>query len=364
MLRFILAVASTALIAQNPRPPAITSPELLADGRVIFRIWAPKAAEVQLSGDWMGPQPPTPLAKSEDGVWTVTAGPLPPNIYSYGFLVDGVRASDPACRCTLASARRFASSTFTVAGPAAQAWEPRAVAKGTLHFETYFSKAQQRIRNFVVYTPPDYHASGSRRFPVLLLLPGTPGDELDWTLGGGFAHVIFDNLIAEGKMRSMVVAMHVSDVLPSGRRVEHLREFEPIVVNDLLPELKKRYRLENKPEHWAIAGLSLGGEFAMTVGLRHPELFLTAASISGSMVEADFDDRYGVAMKRDAGIKKRYRLIWIGCGADDVFAGGNQALVKKFRSAGIDATQYVLPGFHAMPVFRQQLVELLPKLFR
>jgi enterochelin esterase family protein len=214
-----------------------------------------------------------------------------------------------------------------------------------------------------VYTPPQYPASSSTRYPVLLLLPGTPGNEADWTLGGGFAHILFDNLIAARKMPPTIVVMHASDVLPSGTRAAHLQAFEPIVVKELLPEVKQRYRVENRPEHWAIAGLSLGGEFAMTVGLRHPELFRSVGSISGSMIERDFEDRFGKALASPASLAKQLRLVWIGCGTEDLFAAGNEALVSKLRAAGIPATYYSIAGFHSMPVFRQQLVELLGVLF-
>lgn len=357
-------IAAITLAAQAPKPPDIASPEVSSDGRVVFRLWAPKASEVQLSGDWMGPQPPLALAKSEQGVWTVSAGPFEPNVYTYGFIVDGVRASDPACRCTLAAAGRFALSRFTVPGSTPQPWEARAVPSGTLHHESYFSKRQQRIRNFMVYTPAEYRTRASKLFPALVLLPGTPGDESDWTRGGGFANVIFDNLIDEGKMLPMAVVMHASDVLPRGTRAAHLQEFEPLLIDEIMPEVKRRYRLERKPDLWAIAGLSLGGEFAMTVGLRHPELFRSVASISGSMVERDFEDRFGRALADPAKIAEQYRLIWIGCGEEDIFAGGNRSLASRMKAAGIPAAHRVMPGFHAMPVFRRQLVELLPKLFR
>ena len=364
MLRFGLAVIAVSIAyAQNAQPPRLTSPEVLANGQVTFRLWAPNASDVKLSGDWMGPQPPSALTKSGDGVWSITVGPLSPNAYTYGFLVDGVRASDPSCRCTLASADRFASSRFTIPGSPPKPWEDSRAPKGTLHYETYFSKLQQRSRSYVVYTPPAYQQTPSKQYRGLLLLPGTPGNELDWTLGGGLAHVVFDNLIAAGRMPPTVVVMHVSDVLSNGQRSAHLQAFEPIIVSELLPEVKVRYRVEKNPEHWAIAGLSLGGEFAMTVGLRHPELFRSVASISGSIVERDFEDRFGKAFGDAAMIKKQYRLLWIGCGAADVFAGGNKALASKLEGLGIPVKFHSIPGSHTMPVFRQQLVELLPVLF-
>ena len=337
----------------------------MPDRRVALRLWAPNATDVQLSGDWMGPTPPVPLIKDEKGVWTVTVGPLDPNIYTYGFLVNGVRTSDPSCRCTLAWAGRSASSKFIVRGSVPEAWEERRVPNGTLHSETYFSAQQQRSRAFLVYTPPEYRTSSSRKYPVLVLLPGTPGDENDWTSGGGFAHVVFDNLIAERKMQAMIVVMHAADVLMSGgQRADNLRELEPLLISELVPEIRKRYRVDSKPQSWALAGLSLGGEAAMTIGLRHPELFRSVASISGSLVERDFEDRFGKSLSRAEDVRRQYRLIWAGCGSEDIFFGGNKAFAAKLKAAAVPHDFREFAGFHVMPVFRRQLVELLPKFFR
>src|SRR6185295_15931685 len=123
-------------------------------------------------------------------------------------------------------------------------WDDRNTPKGTLHYEPFFSKQLQRPSRAVVYTPPNYRQSPSRRYPVLVLLPGTPGDENDWTIGGGFAHTMFDNLIADGKIPPMLVVMHASDILPSGTRAAHLKAVEPALLNDLFPEIRKRYRVE------------------------------------------------------------------------------------------------------------------------
>ena len=157
------------------------------------------------------------LIKGTDGTWTAIVGPLEPNRYGYAFLVDGVRASDPSCRCSLMWANRAAESTFIIPADPPKPWEPQGRPAGVLHHEQFFSSRQQLMRRFIVYTPPDYESSAVRAYPLLVLLPGTPGDERDWTSGGGFAEVMFDNLIAEGRMVPMVVVMHASDVLDSSR---------------------------------------------------------------------------------------------------------------------------------------------------
>ncbi|MGH8630528.1 MAG: alpha/beta hydrolase [Burkholderiales bacterium] len=82
----------------------------------------------------------------------------------------------------------------------------------------------------------------------------------------------------------------------SGRSDNNLREFEAILVKELLPLVRRRYRVRSDPRSWAIAGLSLGGEFGIHVGLKHPELFRSVALLSGSLVPASFDARYGPAL--------------------------------------------------------------------
>jgi enterochelin esterase-like enzyme len=363
---FITLIAtglSVPLLLAQERP-RIVSPEVQADRRVVFRLWAPQASDVQLSGDWMGRQPPVKLVKSDDGVWSVTVGPMAANIYTFGFLVDGVRASDPSCRCTVTWAGRASSSKFVVPAETPLVWDNQNQAPGTLHHERFYSKLQQRMRRFVVYTPPGYELSGSRSYPTLILLPGTPGDENDWTSGGGFAEVMFDNLIAQGKMVPMLVVMHASDVLENGKRDDNLRQFEPLLIDELLPLVRKRYRVSSQPRLWAIAGLSLGGEFAMAVGLRHPELFRTVASLSGSLVPSSFANRFGQALAQAKAVSRDYRLIWVGCGSEDIFFDGAKAFAGQLQVAGIPHIFRQYDGAHVMPVFRQELAELLPLLFR
>jgi enterochelin esterase-like enzyme len=360
----LFCVAAT-LTAQEP--PIIVSPEIRPDRSVVLRVWAPKAAEVLVTGDWLGTNPPASLSKDTQGVWTVTVGPLPAGIYGYAFLVDGTRTTDPACRCTFAwGGGRASSSGFTIRGDKPTVWENQNRPPGTLHYERFYSNVQQRMRRFVVYTPPRYDPSNSRRYPVMVLLPGTPGDETDWTSGGGFVELLFDNLIAEGRMEPMIVVMHASDVdtrAEQRRGDDNLRQFERILAEELVPAVKQRYRVVGSPDSWAIVGLSLGGEFGMFAGLNHPELFRTIGSISGSLVPSSFERRFGPALARPE-TAKNYRLLWIGSGTEDTFFNGAKLFTERLQSARIAHTFRQYPGGHVMPVFRQQLEELLPQIFR
>jgi enterochelin esterase family protein len=211
---FLIAIALWLLPVSTAtqEPPVLVSPEVRPDRSVVFRLSAPKAIEVQLSGDWMT-GPPVPLAKDGSGIWTAIQGPLDPNIYGYSLIVDGVWADDPMCRCTIGfTGGRGASSRFLIAAQPPAVWENRDKPAGSLHHERFYSRSQQRMRGVIVYTPPSFDPKAARRYPVLVLLSGSPGDETEWTNGG--ADIVFDNLIAQGKMMPSIVVMHASDVDP------------------------------------------------------------------------------------------------------------------------------------------------------
>ena len=87
-----LALATTAA-AQGP-PPAVRSPEVHADRTVTFRLRAP-AAGVELVGEVLQGKGAQAMTKGADGVWSVTIGPLPPEIWIYNFRVQGVDLQDP-----------------------------------------------------------------------------------------------------------------------------------------------------------------------------------------------------------------------------------------------------------------------------
>jgi enterochelin esterase family protein len=161
--------------------------------------------------------------------------------------------------------------------------------------------------------------------------------------------------------------MHASDVLnpPDQRRGDaNLHAFETVVTSELVPLVRKRYRADSAPRAWAIAGLSLGGEFGMYVGLKHPDLFSTVASLSGSLVPAAFETRFAPLLADPAAVRRQSRLICIGCGSEDVFLGGARDFAARLQRANIPQVFREFAGPHSLPVARLQLAELLPLLFR
>jgi enterochelin esterase-like enzyme len=157
----------------------VVSPEIAGDRTVTFRIYAPKAIEVMVTGDWMSrTDKPIPLLKRDDGVWVGTAEP---NVYLYGFNVDGVRTTDPENSNTIVTGGRFAQSSLEIRGEVPLPCEGQTAHKGTIHIEFFDSMLQRRERSYYVYAPPGYENKRGTGLPVLVLLPGTPGTEADWS---------------------------------------------------------------------------------------------------------------------------------------------------------------------------------------
>src|SRR5918993_2713687 len=141
MQRFIVALLAAAFMtkAQAPATPAVVSPDVQSDGRVTFRLDAPKAAEAAFFGDWMKPGSSEKMTKGADGIWSITVGPLKPSIYIYNFILDGVPIADPV-NPRIKLRARTSASLVEVRGSEPQPWIPRDVPHGTVQIAWQHSK--------------------------------------------------------------------------------------------------------------------------------------------------------------------------------------------------------------------------------
>jgi hypothetical protein len=181
---------------RQPTPnDTLKSPEVLPDHRVVFRIYAPKAAEVTVSGDWISQGRGTGgnLEKDDQGVWSITVGPLVPDFYGYSFLVDGVRTVDPK-NALLKPGVTANDNMFEVAGEEEAFEATRPVPHGEVRQVWYQSSALDMTRSMHVYTPPG-DESGNAKYPVFSLLHGGGDDDRGWSTIGR-AGFIMDNLLA------------------------------------------------------------------------------------------------------------------------------------------------------------------------
>jgi enterochelin esterase-like enzyme len=333
----------------------IKSPDVGADGRITFRISAPKASEVLVSTEWDYKR--TPLVKAENGVWSVTLGPVGPNVYSYQFIIDSVPTLDP--RNAEIKQGAPAQSLVEVGGTASP-FALRDVPHGVVEVVRYHSKSLDAERRMHVYLPPGYDQDPSRMFPVLFLLHGSGDNDAHWT-NLGRANLILDNLIAERKAEPMIIVMPHGHT-PGRAGPGNNAAFADDLLKDIVPYVETRYRTKPGPENHAIAGLSMGGGQSVSVGLRNSGMFGFVISFSGSVPNTP--QAVADLVPDPKALNDHLRLLWVGCGRGDFLLKRNQDFIAALDQAGVKHTWHESEGMHHWPLWRTYLVEVAPLLFR
>jgi len=347
------------------QPPPIVSCEVKQDRTVIFRLRAAEATDVKVGGDFV--QGAQAMAKGEDGVWTVTLGPLNPAIYSYTFRVNGVSVLDPV-NPMIQLGERSSSSMFEVPGDAPASYDLQNVPHGTVHINYYDSKSLGVPRRIDVYTPPGYE-SGKGAFPVLYLLHGSGDTEAGWTAIGR-ANLILDNLIAQGKAKPMIV------VMPYGRAREDVYlapfatantqpdAFANDLLNDVIPMVEKFYRISGKPEQRAIAGLSMGGGQALQIGLHNLDKFHAIGAFSAALRAQNVEEQYKDVLGDAAGTNKKLKVFYIACGKADSLFEPAQSFDQILTKHEIKHSFVPSEEGHVWRNWRNYLTDFAPQLFR
>ena len=357
---------AVSVFPQSASP--IISPDIHADRSVTFRLFAPAAKQVQLRCEGVGSKV---LDKDTNGIWSITVPPLEPDIYAYSFNADGLRLTDPN-NVLFEYNLQFSESLLHVRGTNTLPWEFAKVPHGELHRHFYHSTIANDDRDFLVYTPPNYNPSAWKKYPVLYLLHGYTEDTSAWTTAGR-ANLIFDNLIASNHAKPMVVVMplgygDMSVVRPGerglsarGLRQMSMQKFGDTLLQEVLPQVEKAYRVSSDRQQRAIAGLSMGASEALLTGLNHSDKFAWIGAFSAGGLGTNYTEQFP---KADSGLNTRLRLLWISCGRGDSLFGGNLALVDWLKSKDV-ATKWVeTPGEHSYRVWRRNLAEFAPLLFQ
>ncbi len=359
--------------AAAPQAPAVVSPEVSADRRITFRIHAPQAQSVRLTGTDIPDNRQSPLTKADNGVWEVTLGPVPTGAYRYNFNVDGVATIDPRNPSTSESNTNTWSLVYV---PGAELMDTKQVPHGAVAEVTYYSTTLGRFRRMHVYTPPGYE-QGRNRYPVFYLLHGAGDSDDAWTTVGR-AGFILDNLIAAGKAKPMIVAMpagHTSAVRGPNSTTEFVNDF----VTDLLPHVEKTYRVIPDRANRAIAGLSMGGDQSLRIGVANLEKFSAIGIYSSGLIGLAGPPRPGAptnaptgqawieqnrAALDSAAAKKGLKLFWFATGVDDFLMPTTKATVEMFKKHGFDPVFKETQGGHTWLNWRDYLIEFAPLLFQ
>ncbi len=380
---FLLPLAATARAQENrPRPeggrsgPQVVSPQVDEDRKVTFRLLAPQAESVRLSGGDMPQARNAELTKGENDVWEVTLGPVDPGAYRYTFQVDGVSVVDPRNPQTSESNNNVWSLVIV---PGSEISDLKDVPHGAVAEVPYYSKSLQRFRRMHVYTPPGYETS-SEKYPVFYLLHGASDSDDSWS-SIGRAGIILDNLIAAGRAKPMIVVMPAGHTGPfrfgppsenSGNR--QVDQFTEDFVNDLKPFVEQRYRVHNDRAHRAIAGLSMGGAQTLNITIPHLDeyayvgvyssgVFGIAGGGRAAAAGPSWEERHQEALD-DAERKNGLKLLWFATGKEDFLLDTTKATVAMFEKHGFDVVYEETEGGHTWINWRQYLADFAPKLFQ
>ncbi len=354
----------------------LKSTEVLPDHRVGFRSYAPKASAVTLTGDFVtqGRGTAGPMQKDDEGVWSLTVGPLVPDFYSYSFNVDGVRTIDPRNPMVKQGVASL-DSIFLVPGPEAAYENVQPVPHGEVRAVWYDSKTLGVPRRMQVYTPPGYERS-SAKYPVFYLIHGGGDGDSGWSTIGR-AGFILDNLIAERKIKPMIVVMPngsmtlpgVTNPMGGGRgattpeaiavRIATISKLHDAFVSDLLtgiiPHVESTYRVLATRENRAIAGLSMGGAETMRAAPSNVDKFAWIGVFSMGLqqgvnagVNSDFVERNAAFFADPEKTNKQVKLFWIAAGKDDRTVGdGPKRLAGTLKAHNIRHEYHETEGGHA-----------------
>lgn len=358
--------------ARTPTPnDTLQSPEVLDDKRVMIQIYAPKASDVTVGGDFLSDNKPLSLTKNDQGVWSVLIGPLKPDYYAYTLTVDGVRTMDPKNPVVKQGVNSL-ENILAVPGPETAYEDNRAVPHGEVREVWYASNTLGMMRRMHVYTPPGYEKS-TGKYPVFYLLHGGGDDDSGWnTIGrSGF---ILDNLMAAGKAKPMIVVMPNGSMPlpaqpgpPDAQMMNRVRDmFAVELLKEIIPTVEKTYRTLTTPENRAIAGLSMGGFQTLNVTLTHPELFNYVGVFSSGFFGAAADEadaKYATVLN-DPSFNKGKKLFWISIGKDDFVMESNKKTLALLDKHQIKYQYKESTGGHTWVNWRQYLHEYTPLLFR
>ena len=349
--------SDTAVVKEDFRPSVLNQPGqqypmVNSQGYARFRVVAPDAKSVIVSLG-LGGRGGTVLRKDKEGVWVgTTDGPMDEGFHYYHLAIDGGVFNDPGTKNYYGSCRW--ESGIEIPAHDEDFYAMKQVPHGNVQQVYFYSKSTDTHRRAFVYTPPTY-GKDKKKYPVLYLQHGWGEDETAWS-NQGHANLIMDNLIAEGKIEPFIIVMTygmTNDVKFGHIKEFTAKEFETVLVDELIPYIDSNFRTQADKKHRAMAGLSMGGFETKLITLRRPEVFNYYGLLSGGTYAPD-----------DITDKKQVASIFISCGSKENPDGVTKA-VNDLKADGFKATSFVSPDTaHEWLTWRRALNEFAPLLFK
>jgi enterochelin esterase-like enzyme len=380
---FSLIILASPYHTQGQRRPSnIISPEVLSDNSVIFRIKAPNATKVEVSGTWAKEFMKTIPMVKKDSIFEVKIGPLPSDMYEYDIIVDGVPMLDPLNK-TVTRDGAWIQSRLMVSGGLGDIIDVKPVPHGDLKAVWYDSPTVGKDqRRMFIYTPPNYDKS-NKKYPVLYLLHGGGGDEEVW-ISRGRANYILDNLIAAGKAQPMIVVITNGDVNNTGAPLDRPANlpkkdntgigamaaglFETSLVKDVIPYIEGNYRVLSDAEHRAITGFSMGGYQTQNITNSNPAMFKYIGVMSMGLFsmfrnDGSYDKANHIKQLKELQ-KNNPKVYWIGMGKDDFLYKSVIEMKKLYDEIDFKYTYRENEGTHDWNSWRLYLSEYSQLLFK
>ncbi len=364
----LVVLGAAAVVARAQTPPTQVSPDVQPDGKVTFRLYDSGAKEVKLQFEGEAKQ----LAMTRDsfGIWSLTLGPLTPDIYGYAFIADGVYLLDPNNSMIKPNLIQ-PQNMVLIPGTPAPLWEVADVPHGVVHHHFYKSKVVGDERDYFVYTPPGFDPHGTAKYPVLYLLHGYSDGADGWTAVGQ-ANIILDNLIAQNKVRLMIVVMPLGYGAPEMLKLKwdawqhpevrqkNFDNFRKALITEVMPQVENAYPVSGKRDDRAIAGLSMGGSESLLTGLNNLDKFAYVGAFSSGGLGDDYAKELPAL---DASSAKQLKTLWIACGTSDSLIEPNRKFKAWLKSQNFPFTDIETPGAHTWMVWRDNLIAFTPLLF-
>lgn len=349
-LLFSLVITSTA-----QRPPAISSPDVHADNTVTFRFYGPNARKVSLSGEFLKTN--QLLTKDNAGIWSITVGPIKPDIYPYNFVVDSIGVADPNNTNIFAN-ERFKRSIVEIPGSTPLVHALQNVPHGKVSYRYYKSGTLKTTRQLLVYTPPGFNPNGKTKYPVLYLIHGGSDTEETWTKVGR-ANLIADNLIAQKKAKPMIIVMPYGNVRPAP-----MPDFTQDVTKDIIPFIEANYPVLTDSKNRAVAGFSVGGGQTLNIGLTNPDKFAYICSYAPYTATEEFKKNFTNWSPDAAALNKQLKLFTISVGTEDFLFEPVKKNIAFFKEKNVKLETLIVPGGHTWMNCKLFLATSLPQLFK
>jgi enterochelin esterase family protein len=378
LVAFILLIVAKPAFAQPPRGPLVVSPQVNADKTVTFRYLAPSAQEVLLNGGQFGSSA-VPMTKDEQGIWSVTVGPVKPDIYPYSFGVNGVTVMDPA-NVSFFPNERFKASLVDIPGDTPLVHALKDVPHGTVTYE-YYPSISGTTGSLVIYTPPGYDKSTSQKYPVFYLISGTTDTEETY-FKVGKTNFILDNLIAEGKAKPMIIVMPYGNVAArvaeqtgkpkpadpvvrdDAEAVSRAKAFETDLLTNVIPYVEKNYRTIPNRDNRAIGGFSRGGGQTLRAAFGNMDKFAWVCSYSSYLSPQEMDRSFPQIAANPENTNKQFKLLWVSVGNEDFLYKGTIEFMDYLKAKNVNFKSLISGGGHTWMNVKNYVAETAPLLFR